>query len=340
MSLDVRVQNLTTIHATHSLTQQLLIAHAACVESPGDGAAIQQAKAIVQTLSQPAELEQAGSSLEFRSFADALFAFLGLADKELSTLSFRCLVALVAHVSGEHHRHNTVAWYVHHLNTFDSGSASAPLHDTLCELLADWVACDEAKSSANSLWFFFEIVIVRPSNVSRGRCVWLPVLRMWLCWSQASILNMGITSDTADACPQQTKEHFSGDQVHVSEDAMIQLTRAVAALVKKEGSALSTELLSMRQLNTDFALLTKDLLSVSSSGQSVFLEYLDQLKDCAEMAEVKWDYIAVVADHEHSVALKLPAMVSQAAVQAVKSDDAKESEAALKVLAEILTKHS
>ena len=81
------------------------------------------------------ELEQAGSSLEFRSFADALFAFLGLADKELSTLSFRCLVALVAHVSGEHHRHNTVAWYVHHLNTFDSGSASAPLHDTLCELL-------------------------------------------------------------------------------------------------------------------------------------------------------------------------------------------------------------
>ena len=51
---------------------------------------------------------------------------------------------------------------------------------------------------------------------------------------------------------------------------MIQLTRAVAALVKKEGSALSTELLSMRQLNTDFALLTKDLLSVSSSGQSVF----------------------------------------------------------------------
>jgi hypothetical protein len=151
---------------------------------------------------------------------------------------------------------------------------------------------------------------------------------------------MGIKSDTADACPQQTKEHFSGDQVHVSEDAMIQLTRAVAALVKKEGSALSTELLSMRQLNTDFALLTKDLLSVSSSGQSVFLEYLDQLKDCAEMAEVKWDYIAVVADHEHSVALKLPAMVSQAAVQAVKSDDAKESEAALKVLAEILTKHS
>ena len=180
MSLDVRVQNLTTIHATHSLTQQLLIAHAACVKSPDDGTAIQQAKAIVQTLSQPAELEQAGSSLEFRSFADALFAFLGLADKELSTLSFRCLVALVAHVSGEHHRHNTVAWYVHHLNTFDSGSASAPLHDTLCELLADWVACDEAKSSANSLWFFFEIVIVRPSNVSRGRCVWLPVLRMWL----------------------------------------------------------------------------------------------------------------------------------------------------------------
>ena len=58
------------------------------------------------------------------------------------------------------------------------------------------------------------------------------------------------------------------------------------------------------------------------------------------MVEVKWDYIAVVADHEHSVALKLPAMVSQAAVQAVKSDDAKESEVALKVLAEILTKHS
>ena len=320
MSLDVRVQNLTSIHATDSLTRELIDAHASCVESR-EGAEEQATAAVLAVLAVPeGAMRKAVTSVEFGVFADALFAFLAMRAKELAEASFKLLCDLVAFISGRHYRHSIPAWYVHHLNTFhDDGYAAVPLHDSLCDLIADWMTDDEsiddAKTKSVRMWFFFEVIV-------------------------KSITNSGCSPGTEDrytAADGQVKESYDPARATFSDDSIVRLTTATATLVK---AGVSTHAANMQQLNKDFAMFTKDLLSLCTSGRKAMLAYLAELDRSPELSELKWTYIAIVADHEHSLQLKLSGIVLQAAVAAIKTEDLTDASIAMATLCEILTKHS
>ena len=320
MTLSVRVQSLSSIHAAHALARRLIDAHASCAESR-EGAEEHAKAAVLGMIASPRDVQKsAAASCDFGSLADALFAFVAMPVKELAEASFQLLVELVDHTCGKHYRHPIPAWYIHHLNTFhDDGRGAVPLHDSLCDLLADWITdekfMDNAKRQGVHMWFFFDAIA-------------------------KSVANSGCSPGTAErfaGAHDQKTEAFDPAKVVLSNDSVIRLTQAVAALVT---AALSTHPPSMQRLNRDFALFTKDLLSLSASGRNAMLAYLAQLDEASELSEIKWEYISIVADHEHWLQLKLLDVVLPSAVGAIKSGEPVRIGTAMSAFCEILTKHS
>ena len=169
MMLSVRVQSLTSIHVAHALSRRLIDAHAGCVELK-EGAEEHAKAAVLGMLATPRDIQRsATASADFGALADALFAFVAMPVKELAEASFQLLVELVDHTSGKHHRHPIPAWYIHHLNTFhDDGRGAVPLHDSLCDLLADWTAGEKSREAATRkgahMWFIFDAIAKSVAN--------------------------------------------------------------------------------------------------------------------------------------------------------------------------------
>lgn len=318
MTLDVRVQSLSSIHATDVLASELIDVHARCVESR-DGA-IEQAKSVVlDMVAAPEDVKgRAATSVDFGAIADALFAFLAMPDTKLAEMSLKLMIDLVDHISGRHHRHSIPAWYIHHLNTFHSeGPGTVPLHERLCDLLADWMTNDmsiaNVQRSSSHMWFFFDAIV-------------------------KSIVNSGCSPGAAGSMNEQKTERYNRQQVILSNDAVVRLAEAVAALVR---TGLSTHSSRLYRLNKDFGVFTKDLLSViSTSGHDAMLVYLTQLNKSPELNQLKWEYIMIVADHENWLQLRLSKVVLQSAVAAIKSEQFATADTAMNALCEILTKHS